>query len=108
MSEKIKVIVKEPGKAAQICEIEDGLSVLQELVGGYIEVVPGRHGSLIICNETGKLLGLKPNFMYPTEGDPYDVISGTAVIVGQAGEEFTDIPEKAEKYYKMLWGERWV
>lgn len=104
----MRVLIKEPNEMSYLTDIPNTLESLQQIVGGYIEVDLGRHGSLIICNEEGKLLGLKPNFMYPTEEDPYDVISGTAVIVGQAGEEFTDIPEKAEKYYKMLWGERWV
>lgn len=34
---KIKVIIKEPGKAPVLTEIENELGALQKIVGGYIE-----------------------------------------------------------------------
>lgn len=41
------------------------LKELQTLVGGLIELYPKRlHGHLIVCNEEGLLLGLRPNLMF--------------------------------------------
>lgn len=39
MAEKIKVIIKEPGKAPEIKTITNDLGTLQSIVGGYIETV---------------------------------------------------------------------
>ena len=40
MSEKIRVLVIEPGKNPEEREIDNDLKTMQELVGGYIEPVP--------------------------------------------------------------------
>ena len=59
----IKVIVKEPNKIPVLKEIEGDLKSMQVLVGGRIEVVTINHDPkiLLICNEEGKLKGLKAN-----------------------------------------------
>ena len=69
MEPMIKVLVKEPGKPAVLKEIENTLKSAQALVGGYIEILTINHNPKIplICNEEGKLKGLKPNF--PFRGD---------------------------------------
>lgn len=58
----MRVIVKKVHKQPEVREIKNELSVLQELVGGYIEVVRVDNDVLLICNEEGKLQGLQPNF----------------------------------------------
>ena len=59
----IKVLVKEPNKIAVLKEIEGDLKSMQAIVGGRIEVVTLSHDPkiLLICNEEGKLNGLKAN-----------------------------------------------
>lgn len=82
----MKVIIKEVGKRARVEDIKNELSTLQELVGGYIETVT-LDDVVMICNEEGKMQGLKPNFSMG-----YDVIVGTAVFVAHDGKgEFTDL-----------------
>lgn len=62
----IKVLVKQPNKPAVLKEIEGDLKSMQAVVGGYIEIVTISHDLriLLICNEEGKLEGLKPNFPF--------------------------------------------
>lgn len=78
----MRVIVKEVHKQPEVREVKNELSVLQELVGGYIEVVRVDNDVLLICNEEGKLQGLQPNFSIG-----HDTIVGTAVFVGFDGKE---------------------
>lgn len=83
----MKVIVKEVGKNPEVREIENDLKVLNQLVGGYIEVVRVDDDILLICNEEGKIQGLPLNFSMG-----YDAIAGTAVFVSFDGkEDFTDL-----------------
>lgn len=89
MKESIRVIVKEPGKPAEVREIQNTLEKLQELVGGYIQVVRFDYESVLICDEEGKLKGYEMNFPLWN-----DVIVGTAVIAGVDGDDLTDVPEK--------------
>lgn len=62
-------------------------------------------GTVLICNENGKILELDTNFCIRT---PYwaDWIMGTAVIVGTDGEEFADCPITLDGWKKWLkeWG----
>ena len=43
----ITVLVKNPGKPARVREIDEKLSTLQELVGGYIEALPTDYDVLL-------------------------------------------------------------
>jgi len=74
----ITVIIVEPEKPARIETIENTLTNLQSIVGGYIECIR-EDGFDIIINEEGKLLDLEPNFgIY--EGRDY--VAGTAIFAG--------------------------
>lgn len=71
------------------------------MVKGYIEVVPsGIDNIVIICNEEGKLNGMKKNFtLLVDDGDELvpsdDCISGPALFVGVKGDEFRSLtPEE--------------
>ena len=93
---KIKVVYKEPGKAAEIKEIPNNLYTLQELVGGYIQAVTIPYGEertlVLICDEEGKLkIKQQPNIY-----SEYlqDVICGPIIIVGENGEDFGSIAEQ--------------
>ncbi len=88
---KIKALVKDPGKTPEIMEVENTLEGLQELIGGYIEVVTKIPGQLVmLVDEEGKMKGLPVNFM---DHQIDDFIVGRAAFLGEAGEEFTDVPE---------------
>lgn len=91
-------IIKNPGQPAFIRQIDNELSALQDLVGGYIQTInlPGR--IIMIVNEEGKLMGLKPNFRLE-----HDLIVGTAVFVSADGEEFAGLSERQENYiWRMM------
>lgn len=94
----MKVVIKRPGQDPERKEIKNELKVLQEIVGGYIEHVniykEGYKWFGMLCNEEGKLMKLEPNFDLYT-----DVIHGTAIFVGHAEADFTDLPEDA---YELL------
>lgn len=61
-SEKLKVLILEPGKIAKEVEIDDTLEAMQQTVGGRIEqLMPFEDEVAIVCNEEGKILGLPLN-----------------------------------------------
>ena len=85
----MKAIIKEVGNQPKVEDIKNELETLQNLVGGYIEVVSMGGGVGLIVNEEGKLNGLPTNFPIGR-----DVIVGTAVFVAYGNDgEFTDLSE---------------
>lgn len=96
----MKAIYKEPGKEAEVRNIDNTLEALQSLVGGYIEHYTFITGVGMIMNEEGKLMNMEPNFRYG-----YDMVVGPAIFVGEGGEDFTDITDdKALRVMEFL---RW-
>lgn len=92
----MRVVLKEPGKAPEIREIENELHAMQEVVGGFIETVRMTADCIIVCNEMGRILELDPN----TFG-----ICGAFFICGDAGEEFRGLTRKeADEVMKMIRG----
>ena len=82
----MKVVVKEPGKDPKIIELENELTPMQKLVGGYIQIVP-LHGAKpfpqvdLVCDEEGKFKGYPVNFTLPW-GDP---VVGTVFFMRRNG-----------------------
>lgn len=94
----MKVIVKKAGKKEfEKIEISGSLESLKEIVGGYIEVVPFAENILMICNEEGKLLELKPNFIYCG-----DVICGDVLFCSFEGEDFIGLNDYQLKFFEIL------
>ena len=90
----MKVVIKEPLEAPRRADIENTLTALQETVGGNIEHIgfafPDMpEGIGILVDEEGKFRNKLPNFFLPG-----DIVAGTAVFVGESGEEFTDLTEE--------------
>ena len=84
----MKTIVKLPHeRIGHYEDIPNELSALQQAVDGHIEAVYLDSGLVMIVNEEGKLRGLPRSFQ-----TQYDTIVGTAVICGQCGDEFADVP----------------
>ncbi len=87
----MKILFKAPGEPAEVREIENRLEVLQELVGGYIEVLHAGGPLRFIVNEEGKLLDLKPNLFSPN----LDVLVGSVVATAYDGnEDFRSLTEE--------------
>lgn len=90
----IKILVVEPMKAPYVKEIEHTLRNLQAEVGGYIEAVyPFEDTVAIICNEEGKLCGMKPNRALYHEGKIYDILHGTFFVAGVGAEDFCSLTD---------------
>lgn len=96
MSKNLTVVMVEPHKAPYVAEVDDELSALQKAVGGYIEVVGNGDGTLIICNEEGKLQGLEGNRRIR---DGSSIIAGTFFVVGDDGENFRSLTESEVTRY---------
>lgn len=103
--EQIRVIMLEPSKRARITMIDGELKSMQAIVGGSIEVVyPFLDPVGIVCNESGKLERLPLNRGLRTpDGEMYDILAGTAFIIGLDDEGFTSLSDaQAKKYYNMF------
>ena len=102
-AKQLKVLIVEPGKAPYPAEIPSGLESLQRQVGGLIQALYIDDAALI-CNEEGKLLGLPFNRpLFDEEGDLYDIIAGTFLVVGLTEDDFTTLSdEQIERYKEMF------
>ena len=94
----IRVLVKGPGKPAEVREIENTLNEFQKLVGGHIEALQIGDDLCCYVNEEGKLLNLRPNFFLRGRHNPdCDLIVGPAVFFrsdfegGETSLTLTDI-----------------
>lgn len=59
----MRVVIKKVGQLPEVKEIDNTLDAFQEIVGGNIETFRFAENILCVCNEEGKLIGLKPNFI---------------------------------------------
>lgn len=99
--EKMTVLVVEPGKEPYLKEIDPGLHSLQAEVGGDIAATyPFSDAVGLVCNDEGKLIGLELNRgLRDEDGNLYDIMAGTFLVVGLGEESFASLPpELAQKY----------
>ena len=99
--EKMTVLVVEPMKEPYVKEIDPGLHALQAEVGGDIGATyPFSDPVALVCNDEGKLIGLDLNRGLRDEnGEIYDIMAGTFLVVGLGEKDFTSLPpELAQKY----------
>ena len=81
-------------------QVPNQLPLLQQLVDGYIEIHHIGKGVLLICNEEGRLKGLKPTL----EDPDYGTIVGPVVFAGSRGEHVTALSDKQVEYLKERYG----
>lgn len=101
----MNVLVVESMKKPYLKDIDSGLHSLQQEVGGYIEAIyPYEDLVGLICNEEGKMEGLPLNrAIYTKNGEMFDIIAGTFLIVGLSEDNFSELSgELAEKYAKLF------
>lgn len=97
----IRCVVKEPGRApADDPFIENTLAGLQKLVGGDIEIHTIGPDLVVICNETGRIDGLR--FNCAICGAEF---FGTLVFAGAKGEELTSLTEDQVRFIKWWFGQ---
>lgn len=95
------ICIKEPSKQIQYRVVpEITLEMLQELVGGYIEMAPApgltRNKIGVLVNEEGLLKKLPFNLFWG--GNP---IVGTVVFVRVAGEDFAGLTDDQIHYLNI-------
>lgn len=104
---EIKVVIAKPMREAFIYTIKNELEELQKIVGGYIETLDftREDNVTIICNEEGKINGLPLNRSLAHEGEIWEIIAGTMIIVGddyENGQFIGLTDEQAEKYLNQF------
>lgn len=106
LTQRIKVLVCEPGKIPYVKTIKNDWKDMSQIVGGFIEFVrvyPGATVS-IVCNDMGMIGGMPLNrqifFMYPSGKLRYYVsIYGPFFIVGTDGPDTISLThEQIEKF----------
>ena len=89
---KLSCVVVPVGQKPYVQEIEHEIRNLQELVGGYIEVLRLSPSILLICDEEAKLKGREGNRHVGPE-----IIAGQFIVVGDAGETFRSLTSAEQK-----------
>ena len=100
MKEDLRILMVEPQKAPYEASVPHELTAMQQTVGGLIEVVRNGDGTLLVCNEEGKLLGMEGNRRIPG-----DVLAGPFFVVGDAGETFRSLTEEELERYRERFAE---
>lgn len=114
-SEKIKVVILEPGKLARVAEIERDIKSMQHAVKGDIQAVyPFEDDVALICNEEGKLNRMTANRALYMDGEMYDIVVGPAFICGAPSNSssfesltdeqiktYSEMFKKPERFYKI-------
>ena len=100
-TEDITVLSVKPLREPCVITIPNKLRTLQDQVGGMIEAIyPFEDPVTILLNDEGKLNGSMPNRgLYDSNGNLYDVIAGTFLIVGLSGEDFCSLSEELSAKY---------
>ena len=92
---ELTVLKVEPGKAPEETTIPNTLAAMQQMVGGYIEVVY-LEDACLVCNEEGKLIGLEGNRRVGN-----DIIAGTFFLVGDHGDgDFCSLTEQTPPIFQ--------
>ena len=102
MEKEIRVVIIEPGKPSYRKTIPNTLEAFQDIVGGYIEVVPLPGNLRMIVNEEGKLLSLPKNKAATELYQISDYIAGTAIITATRGEDFVSLDNVTAAFYEDL------
>ncbi len=87
MPDKIRIFIKRPDVAVEAIEVPNTLEALQELVGGYIEVINLFPNIVVIVNKEGVLKDMPFNMYLAGHW-----LRGPVLFVGVKGEDFTHAP----------------
>lgn len=84
-------------------DIDNTLEAMQEIVGGYIEVVPLSDRLLVVCNEEGKLMGLPPVAITAINGKATDYLCGNCIICADSHTgEFKGLTKRDMKDFENM------
>ena len=92
----LKIVYVEPRRPPFEAEVGDDIRSLQRAVGGLIELVGNGDGTMLVCNDEGKLMGMEGNRRIR---DGSTIIAGPFFIVGDDGENFRSLTESEAVEY---------
>lgn len=92
----LKIVYVEPRRPPFEAEVGDDIRSLQRAVGGLIELVGNGDGTMLVCNDEGKLMGMEGNRRIR---DGSTIIAGPFFIVGDDGENFRSLTESEAAEY---------
>ena len=96
--ERLKCFMKRPDSGWYATNISCSLGNLQNIVGGYIEVVTlPELGVVIVCNEEGRLLDIP----YNTTICDINFV-GTIVVLGFEGDEFVPVAIPLKEWKQIM------
>lgn len=107
------LISAEPSTRPRVIDVSNGLTDLQGLVGGYIDVVRVGDELSVYINDEGKLIGLPPNALATMWLSvigaifPNDYIAGDAVVLWfdpETGEDRGIPQDKLDGFLEILNG----
>ena len=97
----LRVVYVEPNKPAMEAELGPDLKYLQKAVGGLIECVYNGDGTILVCNDEGKLIGMEGNRRLSNGS----VIAGPFFVVGDGGENFRSLTDRETQRYLQRFAE---
>ncbi len=93
--EVLRVVYVEPNKEPRVMDMPHTLEAEQKAVGGLIELVYNDDDTAIVCNDEGKLIGLKGNRKLGNG----TIIAGPFFVVGLTEDDFRSLTdEEVVKY----------
>ena len=94
----LKIVYVEPGRAPFVSEVKDDFKSIQKAVDGLFQPLYMDDGTILVCNDEGKLNGMAGNRRL---GD--SIIAGPFFIVGENGPDFRSLTdEETEKYMERF------
>lgn len=90
----------EPHESPRELLLPHELSSMQEAVGGLIQIISNNDGTVIVCNDESKLIGMEGNRRI--EGD---VIAGPFFVAGDDGENLRSLTDAEMAQYMQRFGE---
>lgn len=100
MPKQLRVLMVEPHVAPYETLITDQLDDLQETVGGLFEMIGNGDGTLLVCNDEAKLIGMEGNRRLDGE-----IIAGPFFVVGEEGENLRSLTDAEMEKYKQRFAE---
>ena len=92
----MRVVYVEPGRPAYEAEIAHDIHAEQKAVGGFIECVYNKDGTVLVCNDESKLLGMEGNRRL---GNGRTVIAGPFFVCGLTEDDFRGLTDTETQTY---------
>lgn len=100
MAKDFRILMVEPHKAPYEQHISNTLDDMQAAVGGLIQIIGNGDGTVIVCNDESKLIGMDGNRRIGS-----DIIAGPFFVAGEAGENLRSLTDEEMQKYMQRFGE---